>query len=143
MGHCVQVVGASQAPIEWDIVDNITTHITPEAIASLKQTRVGIMGEFQTGIGQGTPPSINMQLRTALNLYANVVSAFTIPGMWLFAMAGLLVRQVACGWGVGGCSAGPVSPVRWSRTRLMTRCHGARVSRPQDCRAGTTTSTLS
>lgn len=75
-----QVIAASQAPIEWDIVDNIKDRITPEAIASLKSTGVGIKGQFITGIGRNSLPSINVQLREVLNLYANIVSAVTIPG---------------------------------------------------------------
>jgi hypothetical protein len=74
------VVAASHAPVQWDIVDNIKDAITPEAIASIKKTRVGVSGEFVTQIGRDTLPSINTQLRLALNLYANVVSAFNIPG---------------------------------------------------------------
>jgi hypothetical protein len=42
----LQVVAASEAPIAFDVVDGISTLITPEAIASLNKTRVGIMGEW-------------------------------------------------------------------------------------------------
>jgi isocitrate dehydrogenase (NAD+) len=65
----------------WDVVDNIVDRITPEAVESLKRTKVGIKGQFVTGIGRGSLPSINMELRKALDLYANIVSAVSIPGL--------------------------------------------------------------
>jgi isocitrate dehydrogenase (NAD+) len=34
-----------------------------------------------TGIGKGSPVSVNIELRKALGLYANVVHAFNIPGV--------------------------------------------------------------
>jgi isocitrate dehydrogenase len=83
-----QVIAASSAPIEWDVVDNIKDKITPEAVASLKRTGVGIKGQFKTGIGRGSLPSINMELRKTLNLYANIVSAVSVPG----------VHMVSVGW---------------------------------------------
>lgn len=75
-----QVVAATHAPIEWDIVDNIKDKITPEAVESLKRTGVGIKGQFRTAIGRNSLPSINMELRKSLNLYANVMSAKSFPG---------------------------------------------------------------
>jgi len=80
-GAVRQVVAAARAPIQWEVVDNIKDKITPEAIASLKKTGVGIKGQFVTGIGRGSLPSINMELRKSLNLYANIVSAVSIPGL--------------------------------------------------------------
>lgn len=62
-------------------MDNIKDRITPEAVASLKRTGVGIKGQFKTGIGRGSLPSINMELRKTLNLYANIVSAVSVPGV--------------------------------------------------------------
>ena len=74
------MVAASHAPIVWDVVDNIVDRITPEAIESLRRTKIGIKGQFVTGIGRGSLPSINVELRKALDLYANIVSAVSIPG---------------------------------------------------------------
>ncbi len=73
-------MAASKAPIEWDVVDNIKTSITPEAVASLKRSGVGIQGEFDVAIGRGSKPSINMELHKSLKLYANIVSAVSVPG---------------------------------------------------------------
>ena len=55
--------------------------VTPEAIASLKRTGVGLKGEFVTGVGRGTLPSINIDIRRSLSLYANIVHSINIPGI--------------------------------------------------------------
>jgi len=34
-----------------------------------------------TGVGRGTKPSINVDLRKSLALYANVVHSFNVPGI--------------------------------------------------------------
>lgn len=38
-------------------------------------------GEFVTGVGKGTLPSVNIELRKALGMYANVVHSFNLPGI--------------------------------------------------------------
>lgn len=65
----------------FQIVDNIDNKLTPEAVASLKKNGVGIKGEFITGIGRHSLPSVNIDLRKTLGLYANVVHAFNPPGI--------------------------------------------------------------
>lgn len=77
----MRVVKASRAPIEFEVIDNIKDKVTPEALASLARTKCGLKGEFVTGVGKGTPISINIELRKALHLYANVVHSFNIPGV--------------------------------------------------------------
>lgn len=42
---------------------------------------VCLQGEFITGVGRGTKPSINVELRKALGLFANVVHSFNMPGI--------------------------------------------------------------
>jgi hypothetical protein len=42
--------------------------VTPEAIASLKRTGCGIKGEFVTGVGKGTLPSVNIELRKSMKV---------------------------------------------------------------------------
>jgi hypothetical protein len=64
----MKVIKATAAPVSFDIVDNINDKITPEAIASLKKTGCGIKGEFVTGVGRGTKPSINIDLRKSMNV---------------------------------------------------------------------------
>lgn len=77
----MRVIRATGAPVQFEIVDNIKDKVTPEALASLRKNCVGLKGEFVTGVGKGTPPSVNIELRKALGLYANVVHAFNLPGV--------------------------------------------------------------
>ena len=55
--------------------------LTPEALSSCRRTGCILKGEFNTGIGKGTKPSINVELRKSLALFANVVHPFNIPGI--------------------------------------------------------------
>ena len=108
----LQVSAASKVPIQWDIVDNIKDKLTPEAVASLQKTGVGMKGQFKTGIGRGSLPSVNIEMRKALGLYANIVSAVSIPG----------VRS--------GSTAIRMSVLRWSvYTDLYSVCRLALPSR--------------
>jgi isocitrate dehydrogenase (NAD+) len=76
-----RAIKATTAPIAFETVANITDKLTPEAVASAKKNGVVLKGEFNTGVGRGTKPSINIELRKSLNLYANVVHSFNIPGV--------------------------------------------------------------
>jgi isocitrate dehydrogenase (NAD+) len=75
------------APVEWEIQQIGTEHvlpgskdlISPEAIESVKRNKVGLKGPFATPIGSGHR-SLNLTLRKALNLYANVRPCKSIPG---------------------------------------------------------------
>lgn len=77
----MRVVRTTGAPVNFEIVDNIKDKVTTEALASLRKNGVGLKGEFVTGVGKGTLPSINIELRKALGLYANVVHSFNLPGV--------------------------------------------------------------
>ena len=44
-----RVVDATNAPIEWEVVDNIVDKMTPEAYESLRRNHVALKGEFQVG----------------------------------------------------------------------------------------------
>ena len=44
-----RVVDATNAPIEWDVVDNIVDRLTPEALDSLTRNKVCLKGEFDIG----------------------------------------------------------------------------------------------
>jgi len=46
----------------------VCPQVTPEAIASLKRTGCGIKGEFVTGVGKGTLPSVNIELRKSMKV---------------------------------------------------------------------------
>jgi isocitrate dehydrogenase (NAD+) len=83
-GVCAQ---AAKVPISWEH-HVISTHaVTPggdlisqEALESVLRNKVGLKGPFATPIGKGHK-SLNLTLRKALNLYANVRPAKTIPGV--------------------------------------------------------------
>jgi isocitrate dehydrogenase (NAD+) len=77
----MKVIRALGAPIEFDIVNNISDKITPEAIASINKTGIILKGEFETKIGKGTPVSVNIALRKQFQMYANVVQSFNMPGI--------------------------------------------------------------
>jgi len=55
--------------------------VTKEALDSLKKTRCGLKGGFTTGVGRGSKPSINIELRRSMDLYANLVHSFNLPGV--------------------------------------------------------------
>jgi isocitrate dehydrogenase (NAD+) len=77
---------AAKVPIEWEH-HTISTHaVTPggdlisqEALDSVIRNKVGLKGPFATPIGKGHR-SLNLTLRKALNLYANVRPCKSIPG---------------------------------------------------------------
>uniref|UniRef100_A0A7S1CN54 Isopropylmalate dehydrogenase-like domain-containing protein n=1 Tax=Bicosoecida sp. CB-2014 TaxID=1486930 RepID=A0A7S1CN54_9STRA len=75
------VVDAAGAPIKWERVDDIVDRVTERAIDSLQRNRVGLQGEFRVAQGKGSLPPISMQLQKALDLYANVVHSFAVPGI--------------------------------------------------------------
>jgi hypothetical protein len=64
----MKVLKATQAPLSFDVVDNIVDRVTPEAISSLRRTGCGLKGEFVTGVGRGTKPSINIDLRKSMQV---------------------------------------------------------------------------
>ena len=45
----MRVIRATNAPIDFEIVDNIVDKLTPEAVASAKRTGCTLKGEFVTG----------------------------------------------------------------------------------------------
>ncbi len=77
---------AAKVPVEWEH-HTISTHaVTPkgdliseEALDSVIRNKVGLKGPFATPIGKGHR-SLNLTLRKALNLYANVRPCKSIPG---------------------------------------------------------------
>lgn len=77
----MRVIKATNAPVNFEIVDNIVDRLTPEAMASFQRTGVCLKGDFNTGIGRGSLPSINIELRRKMNLYANVIHSFNVPGI--------------------------------------------------------------
>jgi isocitrate dehydrogenase (NAD+) len=80
----VAIFKAAKAPV--NIVEpavglNIDpSNLTPEVTDLFTETRVALKGPFFTPIG-AKHTSVNIQLRTKFDLYANVVHAYNIPGV--------------------------------------------------------------
>jgi len=83
----VKIFAAAAVPVQWDIQHIGTAHvapgskdlISPDALESIKRNGVGLKGPFGTPIGGGHR-SLNLTLRQALDLYANVRPALSMPG---------------------------------------------------------------
>ncbi|HET8765414.1 MAG TPA: isocitrate/isopropylmalate dehydrogenase family protein, partial [Rhodanobacter sp.] len=82
-----RVLEATGIKFEWDYQDLGLSaqekHGTPlpdATIASVRRTKLGLKGPTTTPIGTGTR-SVNVGLRQALNLYANLRPAKTYPGV--------------------------------------------------------------
>lgn len=84
---CLLLCQAAKVPVEWEH-HVISTHaVTPsgdlisqEALDSVKRNKVGLKGPFETPIGKGHR-SLNLTLRKALSLYANVRPCKSVPGL--------------------------------------------------------------
>lgn len=95
-----EVFAAARLPIEWETVDvkPITLPskktmnefinarildgkmgISPDALEVIRRNRIGLKGPLMTPIGTGYV-SLNLTLRKAFNLYANVRPCKSIPG---------------------------------------------------------------
>jgi isocitrate dehydrogenase (NAD+) len=82
-----RVIDASGVKIEWEIVEAgeavIAQHGTPlpeYVLESIRRNRVALKGPLTTPVGKGFR-SVNVTMRQALNLYANVRPARTMPGV--------------------------------------------------------------
>ena len=93
-----RVLDASGVDLAWDEADAgleaMERHgaVLPEAtLASIRQNKVGLKGPITTPIGKGFR-SVNVGLRQALGLYANLRPGKTIPGVQsVFAQVDLVV----------------------------------------------------
>jgi isocitrate dehydrogenase (NAD+) len=82
-----RVLDATGIGFEWERVEAgeaaIATHGTPlpdEVIASIRETRIGLKGPITTPVGSGFR-SVNVGLRQALDLYANLRPARSMQGV--------------------------------------------------------------
>ena len=82
-----RVVEATGVDIEWDVqqageaaLESYGTPLPEHVLASVRRNKVGIKGPVTTPVGKGFR-SVNVALRKALDLYANVRPARTIPGV--------------------------------------------------------------
>ena len=83
----IRAVDATGVHIEWercDLNEEIIIRrgevLPPEIIASLHRTKVGLKGPVTTPIAGGFP-SVNVALRKALDLYANIRPVRTLHGL--------------------------------------------------------------
>ena len=82
-----RVVDATGVSIDWEIqeageavIDKYGTPLPEHVLESIRRNRVGIKGPVTTPIGTGFR-SVNVALRKALDLYANLRPARTVPGV--------------------------------------------------------------
>ena len=82
-----RVLDATSVPFEWEVVEageaTIATHGTPlpEAVLdSIRKNKVALKGPITTPVGSGFR-SVNVGLRQALNLYANLRPARSMAGV--------------------------------------------------------------
>lgn len=87
MGAAKAVIDASGVEINWDIVDagegvieEYGTPLPEHVIESIKKNKVAIKGPVTTPVGKGFR-SVNVGLRQALDLYANVRPVKTYKGV--------------------------------------------------------------
>ncbi len=83
----VRAVEATGVNIQWErcelneeVILRRNEVLPPEIIASIHRTKVGLKGPVTTPIAGGFP-SVNVALRKALDLYANVRPVRTLPGV--------------------------------------------------------------
>ncbi|MBC7256263.1 MAG: isocitrate/isopropylmalate dehydrogenase family protein [Chloroflexi bacterium] len=82
-----RVVEATGVQIEWDVqeagepaIARYGTPLPDHVLDSIRRNKVGLKGPITTPIGKGFR-SVNVGLRQALNLYANLRPCKTIPGV--------------------------------------------------------------
>src|SRR5579884_2859539 len=82
-----RAVDSTGASIDWECIDLNAEIIAqerevlpPNVIASLARTRVGLKGPVTTPVAGGFP-SVNVALRKALDLFANVRPVCSLPGV--------------------------------------------------------------
>jgi isocitrate dehydrogenase (NAD+) len=83
----VTVLSATGVPIEWErveagerMLEEEGTPLPESVLESIRRNRVALKGPITTPVGEGFR-SVNVTLRQALDLYANVRPARSIPGI--------------------------------------------------------------
>jgi isocitrate dehydrogenase (NAD+) len=82
-----RVLAATGVAIDWDVqeageamIARRGTPLPEEVLASIRRNKVGIKGPITTPVGGGFR-SVNVTLRKALDLYANLRPTLCIPGV--------------------------------------------------------------
>ena len=83
----MRVLHAAGVEVDWDrqeagvtAFERYQTALPVELLDSIKRTKVALKGPVTTPIGEGFT-SVNVGLRKALDLYANLRPVWTIPGI--------------------------------------------------------------
>jgi len=86
-GAVVRILEAAGADIEWEIhhagAETIASHgdtLPRETLDAIRRTGVALKGPITTPVGKGFQ-SVNVRLRKALNLYANLRPVESLPGV--------------------------------------------------------------
>ena len=95
----VRLLEAAGAKIAWDVqlagtaaVDAVNDPIPEATIDAIRRTKVALKGPLETPVGKGFR-SINVALRKAFNLYANIRPAKSVlPGLRFDGVDIVLVR---------------------------------------------------
>ncbi len=81
-----RIFDEAKVPIDWEEVSVAPVKlasgkvgISPDAIEIIRRNRIGLKGPLETPVGKGHV-SLNLSLRRALNLYANVRPCRSIKG---------------------------------------------------------------
>ena len=84
----VRIVEASGAQIEWEThlagqqaLDKFGVTLPDELLESIKRNKVGLKGPITTPVGKGGFTSVNVGLRKALDLYANLRPIRALPNI--------------------------------------------------------------
>jgi isocitrate dehydrogenase (NAD+) len=84
----VRVMEAAGARIDWDVqlagkaaFEKYGTAIPDALLASISRTRIGLKGPLETQVGAVGYRSVNVTLRKAFDLYANVRPIRSLPGV--------------------------------------------------------------
>src|SRR5262245_26996232 len=84
----VHVLEAAGGRIAWDVqiagkaaFDKLGTPIPEPLLASIRRTRVALKGPLETQVGRVGYRSVNVALRKAFDLYANVRPIRSLPGV--------------------------------------------------------------
>lgn len=78
-GSVIDVFNQIHAPIEWDLIETIDVDDDAQ-IARIKSYPAALKGVIYHTVGEGAYSS-NVRLRKKLDVYADVVHAFSVPGV--------------------------------------------------------------
>ena len=131
----VRVLDAADAGLEWDrveagaaVIDRYGTPLPDSVIDSIRENRVALKGPLTTPIGSGFR-SVNVALRAALDLYANVRPARSmvgVPAKWLDVDL-VIVRENTEDLYTG--IEHMVGPDAAEATKIITRAASERIAR--------------